>query len=60
MNSVHQYYKTIEPKDNFDLTLTTEKKVFEILQCIYISKAAEIDKISGRFLKMVQMFWQNL
>ena len=51
MNSVHQYCKNIEPKDNFNLTLTTERKDLEILQCIDISKAAGIDKISGRFLK---------
>ena len=53
MNSVHQYYKKkkkIELKDNFNLTLTKEKKVLEILQCIDISKAAGIDKISERFL----------
>ena len=50
-NSVHQYYKNIELKDNFNLNLTTEKKVLEVLQFIDISKAAGIDKISGRFLK---------
>ena len=60
MNSVHQYYKNIELKENFNLTLTTEKKVLEVLQCIDISKAAGIDKISGSFLKMVEIFWQNL
>ena len=43
--------KKIELKYNFNLTLTTEKKVLEVLQCIDISKAAGIDKISGRFLK---------
>ena len=51
MNSGHQYYKNIELKDNFNLILTTKKKVSEVLQCIDISKAAGIDKISGRFLK---------
>ena len=51
MNSVHQYYKKIKLKDNFNLTLTAEKKVLEILQCIDISKTAGINKISGRFLK---------
>ena len=51
VNSVHQYYKNIEPKDNFNLNLTTEKKVLEVLQFIDIPKAAEIDKILGRFLK---------
>ena len=51
MNSVHQYYKKIELKDNFNLTLATEKKVLEVLQCIDISKAAGIDKMLGRFLK---------
>ena len=50
MNSIHQYYKKIELKGNFNLTLTMEK-VLEVLQCIDISKAAGIDKISGRFLK---------
>ena len=51
INSVHHYYKNIELKDNFNLNLTTEKKVLEVLQFIDISKAAGIDKISGRFLK---------
>ena len=51
INSVHQYYKSMELKDNFNLKLTTEKKVLEVLQFIDISKAAEIDKISGTFLK---------
>ena len=51
INSVHQYYKNIELKDNFNLNLTTEKKVLEILQFIDISKAAGIDKILGRFLE---------
>ena len=48
---VYQYYKSIELKDNFNLNLTTEKKVLEVLQFIVISKAAGIDKISGRFSK---------
>ena len=51
INSVHQYYQDIELKDNFNLSLTSEKKVLEVLQFIDISKAAGIDKISGRFLK---------
>ena len=51
INFVHQYYKNIEPKDNFNLNLTTEKKVLEVLQFTDIPKAAEIDKILGRFLK---------
>ena len=51
MNSVHQYYKKTELKDNFNLTLTTENKVLEVFQCIDISKAARGDKISGRFFK---------
>ena len=41
----------IELKDNFNLNLTTEKKVLEVLQFTDISKAAGIDKISGKFLK---------
>ena len=51
IDSVHQYYKNIELKDNFNPNLTTERKVLEGLQFIDISKAAGIDKISGRFLK---------
>ena len=51
INSIHQYYKNIELKDNFNLNLTTAKKILEVLQFIDISKAAGIDKISGRFLK---------
>ena len=51
MNSVHQDYLNLELKDNFNLTLTMEKKVLEVLLCIDILKAAGIDKISGRFLK---------
>ena len=51
MNSVHEYYKNIELEDNFNLTLTKEKKVLEVFQCIKISKAAGIDRISGRLLK---------
>ena len=50
-NSVHHCYKNIELKDNFNLNLTTKKKVLEVLQFVDISKAAGIDKISGRFLK---------
>ena len=51
INSVHHYYKNIERKDNFNLNLTKEKKILKVLQFIDISKAAGIDKISGRFLK---------
>ena len=51
INSVHHYYKNLEIKDYFNLNLTTEKKVLKVLQFIEISKAAGIDKISGRFLK---------
>ena len=51
INSVHHYYKNIELKDNFNLNLTTERKVLKVLQFIDISKAAGIHKISGRFLK---------
>ena len=51
MNFVHQYYKKLELKYSSNVTLTMEKKVLEILQCVDISKAAGIDKILGRFLK---------
>ena len=51
MVSVHQYYKWLELKDNFNLTLITEKKVLEILQCVDVSKATRIDKAPGKLLK---------
>ena len=51
INSVHQYFENIELKDNFNLNLTTKKKVLKVLQFIGISKAAGIDKVSGRYLK---------
>ena len=50
-NFVYQYYKNIELKDNFNLNLTTEKKVLEVLQFIDISKAAGIGKIFEIFFK---------
>ena len=55
INSIHQYYKNIELKDNFNLNFTSEKKVLEVLQFIDISKAAGVDKISGRFLKDISI-----
>ena len=51
MNSIQQYYKKIELKDNFNQTFTTENKFLEILQCIDISKAAGIHRYTERFLK---------
>ena len=51
VNFVPQHHKKLELKDNFILTLATEKKVSKILQCIDMSKASGIDKSSGRFLK---------
>ena len=51
MTFVPQHDKKLKLTDNCILTLATEKKVSEILQCIDISKASGIDKSSGRFLK---------
>ena len=51
INSVHQYYKNVELKNNFNLNLTPKKKVLEVLQFIDILKAVGIVKILGRFLK---------
>ena len=47
LNFVHQYYRKTELKNNFNQNLITEKKILEILQCIYVSKAVGIDKASG-------------
>ena len=38
-------------KLNGCLTLTTKKKVLEILECIDISKAAGTDNVSGKCIK---------
>ena len=44
INSVHQYYKNVELKNNFNLNLTPKKKVLEVLQFIDILKAVGIVK----------------
>ena len=52
----HIWYKFCSPillKDNFNLNLTTEMKVLEVLQFIDTSKAVGIDEISGTFLKNI-------
>ena len=47
--SVFQYYSSFAI--GFCLVGTTEKNVLKIMQDIKSSKAARVDKLSGRFLK---------
>ena len=51
LKSVIQYYSSFAITTDFCLVGTTEKQVLKIMQDIKSSKAAGIDKLSGRFLK---------
>ena len=51
LGSVIRYYSSFTISDDFCLSNTSEEKVLKILTNIESSKAAGVDKISGRFLK---------
>ena len=51
LQSVIRYYSSFMISDDFWLSNTSEEKVLKIMTNIEISKAAEVDKLSGRFLK---------
>ena len=51
LQSVIRYYSSFMISDDFCLTNTSEEKVLKIMTNIEISKAAGVDKLSGRFLK---------
>ena len=51
LKSIIQYYSIFAITTDFCLVGTTEKQVLKIMQDIKSSKAAGIDKLSGRFLK---------
>ena len=51
LQSVIRYYSSIMILDDFCLSNTSEEKVLKIMTNIEISKAAGVDKLSGRFLK---------
>ena len=50
LESVINYYSSFTIADDFSLNKTSENKVLKIILKIEISKAAGIDKLSGRFL----------
>ena len=51
LQSVIRYYSRFTISDNFCLSNTSEEKVLKIMTNIESSKAAGVDKLSGRFLK---------
>ena len=51
LESVINYYSSFTIADDFSLNKTSENKVLKIILKIEISKAAGIDKLSGRFLR---------
>ena len=51
LKSVIQYYSTFAITAGFCLIGTTGKQIFKIIQDIKSSKAAGVDKLSGRFIK---------
>ena len=51
LQSVIRYYSSFTILDDFHFNNTSEEKVLKIMANIESSKAAEIDKLSGTFLK---------
>ena len=51
LQSVIRYYSSFTISDDFCLSNTSEEKVLKIMTNIESSKAATIDKLSGRFLE---------
>ena len=47
---VSDYHKKISLSENFKLDSTTEVYLFMLLKNVEVTKAAEIDQISGKFL----------
>ena len=48
--SIKECYKNFNISSNFELTHATENEILDIMNNIEVSKAAGIDKFSGRFL----------
>ena len=57
-NFVADYLKEFGIFENFKLDSTIEDSLLELLK--KVTKAVEIDQISGKFLKDGCKFWQNL
>ena len=51
MNTVFQHYKGIIQTDSFNLATVSESTILNILENTNVSKAADLDNLSGRFLK---------
>ena len=51
LQSVIRYYSSFMISNDFCLSNTSEEKVLKIMTSIESSKAAGVDKLSGRFLK---------
>ena len=54
IDSVKNFYEDLNITTKFQLKSTTEDIVLKLLKNIDISKAAGIDNLPGRFLKMMQ------
>ena len=48
---VSDYYEKLSLSENFELVSITEGYLFNILKNVEVTKAAGIDKISGKYLK---------
>ena len=51
LNAVCQHYKGIIQSDSYIHAIVSENTIFTILKNTNVSKAAVLDKLSGRFLK---------
>ena len=51
LQSVIKYYSCFKVSDDFCVNKTSEEKVLKIMTNVESSKATEVDRISGRFLK---------
>ena len=51
LKSVFEYYPSFATIADFCLVGTAEKQILKIMQDVKSSKAAGVDKLSGRFLK---------
>ena len=62
LSSVCQYYnKTLKlPNTRFKFTFVSEDSVLKILKNMDENKAAGLDNLPGKILKMEELFWPNL
>ena len=51
LNTVFQHYKGIIQSASFNFVTVSENTIFTILKNIKVSKATDLDSLSGRFLK---------